>query len=97
MKTAGICYNLNTNIVAQLHEYRAKRILAGNGIEIPAGEAAFDAVKAGEIARRLGGEIVVKAQIHTTSRAAAGGVRFAGNSVEAEKIVNPGIKRTKTV
>ncbi|MBS1797723.1 MAG: acetate--CoA ligase family protein [Acidobacteria bacterium] len=74
--------------MAQLHEYRAKRILAGNGIEIPAGEAAFDAVKAGEIARRLGGEIVVKAQIHSTSRAAAGGVRFAETPVEAEKIAS---------
>ncbi|MBX7170439.1 MAG: acetate--CoA ligase family protein [Pyrinomonadaceae bacterium] len=71
--------------MAQLHEYKAKQILAEQGIEIPRGEAAFDSQKAKEIAERIGGEVVVKAQIHSTSRAAAGGIKFAKSPDEAEK------------
>lgn len=74
--------------MAQLHEYKAKQILAEQGIEIPNGEVAFDAQKAREIAERLGGEVVVKAQIHSTSRAAAGGIKFAKSSEEAKKIAS---------
>ncbi len=46
--------------MAQLHEYKAKQILAEHGIEIPRGEVAFDEKKAREIAERLGGEVVIK-------------------------------------
>ena len=74
--------------MAQLHEYKAKQILAENGIEIPNGEVAFDAQKAKEIAERLGGEVVVKAQIHSTSRAAAGGIKFAKSAEEVEQIAS---------
>jgi succinyl-CoA synthetase beta subunit len=74
--------------MAQLHEYKAKQILAKNGIEIPLGEVAFDALKVKEIAEELGGEVVVKAQIHSTSRAASGGIKFAKSADEAEKIAS---------
>lgn len=74
--------------MAQLHEYKAKQILAENGIEIPRGEVAFSAKKAKEIAEKLSGEVVVKAQIHSTSRAAAGGIKFAKTAEEAEKIAS---------
>jgi succinyl-CoA synthetase beta subunit len=72
--------------MAQLHEYQAKKILAQNGVEISRGQVAFDAKTAKEIAERLGGKVVVKAQIHSTSRAASGGIRFANSADEAEKI-----------
>jgi succinyl-CoA synthetase beta subunit len=72
--------------MAQLHEYKAKQILAANGIEIPRGEVAFDTKTAREIAEKLGGEVVIKAQIHSTSRAAAGGIKFAKTPEEAAKI-----------
>lgn len=71
--------------MAQLHEHQAKKILAGNGIEIPRGQVAFSPQEAREIAENLGGNVVVKAQIHSTSRAAAGGIKFASNAEEAEK------------
>ena len=74
--------------MAQLHEYKAKQILAENGIEIPRGEVAFDSQSAKEIAEKLSGEVVVKAQIHSTSRAVAGGIRFAKSPDEAEKIAS---------
>jgi succinyl-CoA synthetase beta subunit len=72
--------------MAQLHEHQAKEILAQNGVEIPRGQVAFDAKTAKEIAESLGGSVVVKAQIHSTSRAASGGIRFANSADEAEKI-----------
>ncbi len=72
--------------MAQLHEHQAKNILAQHGVEIPRGQVAFDAKTAKEIAESLGGNVVVKAQIHSTSRAASGGIRFADSADEAEKI-----------
>jgi succinyl-CoA synthetase beta subunit len=74
--------------MAQLHEYQAKQILAEKGIEIPRGEVAFDVEKVKEIAKNLGGEVVVKAQIHSTSRAASGGIRFATSADEAAQIAS---------
>jgi succinyl-CoA synthetase beta subunit len=74
--------------VAQLHEYKAKQILAENGIEIPRGEVVFDTKRVVEIAEKLGGEVVVKAQIHSTSRAASGGIKFAQSAEEAERIAS---------
>lgn len=71
--------------MAQLHEYKAKQLLAEAGIEIPRGELAFDPQKAKDIAQIFGGEAVVKAQIHSTARAAAGGIQFAKSADEAEK------------
>ena len=72
--------------MAQLHEYQAKKILSENGIAISRGSLATTAAEAGEIAEKLGGEVVIKAQIHSTSRAAGGGIRFAKSFAEAEKI-----------
>lgn len=72
--------------MAQLHEHQAKDILAAHRIEIPRGAVAFAAGAARKIAEKLGGSVVVKAQIHSTSRAAAGGIRFANSADEAEKI-----------
>ena len=74
--------------MAQLHEHQAKKILAEHGIEIPRGQVAFDAKSAREIAEKLGGAVVIKAQIHSTSRAASGGIRFANSADEAEKIAS---------
>jgi succinyl-CoA synthetase beta subunit len=53
----------------KIHEYQAKAILARHGVPVPRGEVAFNAVEAGEIARRLGiPVVVVKAQIHAGGR-----------------------------
>jgi succinyl-CoA synthetase beta subunit len=71
----------------KIHEYQAKAILARQGVPVPRGEVAFNAVEAGEIARRLGGPVVVvKAQIHAGGRGKGGGVKLAKSSEEAERI-----------
>jgi succinyl-CoA synthetase beta subunit len=71
----------------KIHEYQAKAILARHGVPVPRGEVAFNAVEAGEIARRLGTPVVVvKAQIHAGGRGKGGGVKVAKSPEEAEAI-----------
>src|SRR5260221_10617219 len=79
----------------KIHEYQAKSILARHGVPVPRGEVAFNAVEAGEIARRLGGSVVVvKAQIHAGGRGKGGGVKLARSPEEAEKIASAMIGMT---
>jgi len=73
------------NPPVKIHEYQAKSVLARFGVAVPRGEVAFTAAEAGEIAKRLGGDIaVVKAQIHAGGRGKGGGVKLAKSPAEAE-------------
>ena len=63
--------------MARLHEYQGKAILAENGFKIPRGRAASTADEAVEVAKEMGGEVVIKIQAWTTGRAGIGGVAFA--------------------
>jgi succinyl-CoA synthetase beta subunit len=70
----------------KIHEYQAKQILARFGVSVPKGEVAYTPEEAREIATRLGGTVVVKAQIHAGGRGKAGGVKLARSAAEAEGI-----------
>jgi succinyl-CoA synthetase beta subunit len=70
----------------RVHEYQAKAILARHGVPVPQGEVAFTVEEAGEIAGRLGGLVVVKAQIHAGGRGKGGGVKLAKTREEAEAL-----------
>jgi succinyl-CoA synthetase beta subunit len=70
----------------KIHEYQAKQILSRFGVSVPKGEVAYTPEEAREIATRLGGTVVVKAQIHAGGRGKAGGVKLAHSAAEAEKI-----------
>jgi len=71
----------------KIHEYQAKAILARHGVPVPRGEVAFSAAEAADVARRLGGSVVVvKAQIHAGGRGKGGGVKLARSPEDAEKI-----------
>ncbi len=73
----------------KIHEYQAKAILARHGVPVPRGDVALNPVEASEIARRLGGQIVViKAQIHAGGRGKGGGVKLARSADEAERIAS---------
>jgi succinyl-CoA synthetase beta subunit len=75
------------HLPVKIHEYQAKSVLARYGVPVPRGEVASSAVEAGEIARRLGGDIaVVKAQIHAGGRGKGGGVKLAKSVDEAEQL-----------
>ena len=45
----------------KIHEYQAKALLADYGIPVPRGKVASTLSEAREIARELGGRVVVKA------------------------------------
>src|SRR6516165_2665664 len=70
----------------KIHEYQAKQILARYNVRIPRGEVAYTKEEAREIAERLGGTVVVKAQIHAGGRGKGGGVKVAKSADEAADI-----------
>ena len=69
----------------KIHEYQAKRILAGHGVPVPKGEVTDTPPAARAVAERLGGRVVVKAQIHAGGRGKGGGVKLARSPAEAER------------
>ena len=71
-----------------IHEYQAKDILRAEGVPIPPGEVATTAEQAEAIAKKIGGMVVVKAQVHTGGRGKAGGVKLAKNSDEARELAS---------
>jgi succinyl-CoA synthetase beta subunit len=69
-----------------LHEFQAREILRRHGIPVPDGEVATTPGAARAAAERLGGAVVVKAQVHAGGRGKAGGVKLAANPAEAEVV-----------
>ena len=68
----------------KIHEYQAKEILRRFGVPVPKGEVAEKPEQARDVAQRLGGRVVVKAQIHAGGRGKGGGVKLAAGPPEAE-------------
>lgn len=79
-----------------LHEYQARALLKAAGVPVPDGDVAQTPTEVEAIARRLGGTVVVKAQVHAGGRGKAGGVKLAKTAAEArahaEKILGMTIK-----
>jgi succinyl-CoA synthetase beta subunit len=67
----------------KLQEYRSKEILARHGVPVAAGETATTPDEAREAAARIGGPVVVKAQVLVGGRGKAGGVKLAASPDEA--------------
>ena len=67
-----------------IHEYQAKELLRKEGVPIPPGEIASTPEEAEAIAKRYGGTVVIKAQVHAGGRGKAGGVKLAKNPAEAK-------------
>jgi succinyl-CoA synthetase beta subunit len=66
-----------------IHEYQARALLKAQGIPMLDGDVASTPTEAEAIARRLGGTVVIKAQVHAGGRGKAGGVRLAKSPGEA--------------
>jgi succinyl-CoA synthetase beta subunit len=69
-----------------LHEYQAREILRRHGIPVPEGEVVTTPQAAHAAATRLGGSVVIKAQVHAGGRGKAGGVKLAKSAEEAEAV-----------
>ncbi len=75
----------------KIHEYQAKDLLRRFGVAVPEGRVAFTPEEAEQVARELGGTVVVKAQIHAGGRGKGGGVKVvrdaAGARAAAERML----------
>ncbi len=69
-----------------IHEYQAKELLRNEGVPIPPGEVASTPEEVEAIAKKYGGTVVVKAQVHAGGRGKAGGVKLAKSPAEAKEI-----------
>jgi succinyl-CoA synthetase beta subunit len=78
----------------KIHEFQAKQILSKFGVAIPRGEVAETAAKAREIAEKLGGPVVLKAQIHAGGRGKGGGIKVAKSPEEAHSLAEKMIGMT---
>jgi len=70
----------------KIHEYQAKALLARHNVPVPRGFVAQTAQEAEEAAKKIGGSVVVKAQIHAGGRGKGGGVKIAKDAAEAKAI-----------
>ena len=70
----------------KVHEYQAKEILRRYAVAVPRGVVTDNPEAVREIAKELGGRVVVKAQIHAGGRGKGGGVKLAKTPDEAVEI-----------
>ena len=70
----------------KIHEYQAKTILARYNVPVPRGEVAFSVAEAEAAAKKIGGSVVIKAQIHAGGRGKGGGVKVAKTDAEVSEI-----------
>jgi succinyl-CoA synthetase beta subunit len=66
-----------------LYEYQGRELFDRHGLPVLAGGVATTPEEARAIAERLGGRVVVKAQVKVGGRGKAGGVKLAENAEEA--------------
>ncbi|MCL4871968.1 MAG: ADP-forming succinate--CoA ligase subunit beta [Anaerolineae bacterium] len=71
-----------------LNEYQSKRLFAQHGVPIPKGKMATTPSEARDIARELGGKVVIKALVLTGGRGKAGGVKLAQTPDQAEDVAD---------
>jgi len=72
----------------KLHEYQARDILAKYGIPVTGGGVASTPSEARAVAERIGGRVVVKAQVFVGGRGKAGGVKLADTPAQAEQVAS---------
>jgi succinyl-CoA synthetase beta subunit len=78
-----------------IHEHQAKGLLAGFGVAVPRGTAAFTVDEAVAAATDQGGLVhVVKAQIHAGGRGKAGGVKVVKSVEEVREVASELLGKT---
>jgi succinyl-CoA synthetase beta subunit len=69
-----------------LFEYQGKELLRKFEVPVPEGRVATTADEAAQAAERLGGRVVVKAQVQVGGRGKAGGIKLAESADEARSV-----------
>ncbi len=77
-----------------IHEYQARALFRQAGIPVPEGDVATTPAQVEDITRRLGGGVVVKAQVHAGGRGKAGGVKLAQSPEEARAVAEQILRLT---
>lgn len=72
--------------MVRLYEYQGKQLLKTVGVPVPEGDVAFTAQEAMKIAEEIGKPVAIKAQVLTTGRFKAGGIKFADSPEEARSV-----------
>jgi len=72
-----------------LHEYQAKELFQRGGIAIAPGIVCVTPAEVRAAAEKIGGAVMVKAQVHSGGRGKAGGVKFAPDAAAAEEKSRP--------
>ena len=84
-----------------IHEFQAKEVFSRYGIPVPRGIVASTPAEAKAATEELGGQSVVKAQIHAGGRGKSGGVQLVRSpdeaSAAAEKMMASNIITNKTM
>src|ERR1700736_5368942 len=70
----------------KIQAYQDRALLAKYAAPVPRGEVAYTPEEAEAAAKKIGGSVVVKAQIHAGGRGKGGGVKVAKDSTEALEI-----------
>jgi succinyl-CoA synthetase beta subunit len=82
-KTHSLLNGRRTETIVDLMEYQAKELFAKHGVPVTLGVVVDNAEDAAPAAGRLGGRVVVKAQVKAGGRGKAGGVKLAEGPEEA--------------
>jgi succinyl-CoA synthetase beta subunit len=72
----------------KVYEYQAKTLLCTFAVPVPRGEVADTPAAARAVAEKIGGRVVVKAQVHAGGRGKAGGIKLAATPAEAETVAS---------
>ncbi len=70
----------------KVHEYQGKAIFADFGVPVPEGYPAFTVDEAVAAANKIGGRVIVKAQIHAGGRGKGGGVKLADGPDDVRRL-----------
>lgn len=73
--------------MVRLYEYQGKQLLKTIGVPVPEGDIVSTPEKVREIVEKIAKPVAIKAQIWATGRFKAGGIKFANNPKDAEKVV----------
>ncbi len=69
----------------KVHEYQGKQLFGEYGVPVPVEMVVTTAEQAAEAAEKIGGTVVIKAQVLVGGRGKAGGVKIAKNPSEARE------------